>query len=251
MQRYFIQLSYKGTNYHGWQIQANALSIQQIVDEALASILRHPAPTLGCGRTDTGVHALDFFAHFDSPEEAKLMDPDFVYHLNCMLPQDIAAKKIHKVVPDAHARFDALSRTYEYRIIFMKDPFDYNRAMLCKNNLDHGAMQQAAQILFEYSDFGCFSKNLTQVKTNICKIMQADWKAVPDGLEFRIKADRFLRNMVRAIVGTLLDIGRGRITEDDLRRIIEGKNRSDAGVSVPACGLYLCEIEYPDTLFVK
>ncbi|MFI5148709.1 MAG: tRNA pseudouridine(38-40) synthase TruA [Bacteroidia bacterium] len=249
MQRYFLQLAYKGTNYHGWQVQANALSVQQVVDEALSSILRHPAPTLGCGRTDTGVHALDFFAHFDSASEKTLKDPDFIYHLNCMLPWDIAAKKIHSVRSDAHARFDAISRTYEYRIVYQKDPFLIDRAMLCRNNLDVEAMQQAARILFGYSDFGCFSKNLTQVKTNICKLMLAEWTEVSGGLIFRIQADRFLRNMVRAIVGTLLDIGRGKITEADLRRIIEGKNRSDAGTSVPAGGLYLCEIEYPSDIY--
>jgi tRNA pseudouridine38-40 synthase len=250
VQRYFIQLSYKGTNYHGWQVQANALSIQEVVDKALSSILRHQAPTLGCGRTDTGVHALDFYAHFDSGAVQTLLDPDFIYHLNCMLPWDIAAKQLLKVHPDAHARFDALSRTYEYRIAFRKDPFLKDRAMLCRNNLDVPAMQQAAQILLEYSDFGCFSKNLTQVKTNLCKIMLAEWSGKEDGLVFRIQADRFLRNMVRAIVGTLLDIGRGKINEAGLRKIIEGGNRSDAGTSVPAGGLYLCEIVYPKEVFI-
>jgi tRNA pseudouridine38-40 synthase len=249
VQRYFLQLAYKGTQYHGWQIQPNAQSVQAVLDAALTKLLREPKYTLGCGRTDTGVHALDFFAHFDSPKTDLLDLPDFIYHLNCILPFDIATKKLLKVKPGAHARFDALSRTYRYQIAYSKDPFLIDRAMFCRNNLDLDAMKRGAEILFEYSDFGCFSKNLTQVKTTICKIMQAKWEVTASGLQFEITADRFLRNMVRAIVGTLLDLGKGKITESDLHRIIEGKNRCKAGPSVPAGGLYLVEVVYPKEIF--
>jgi tRNA pseudouridine38-40 synthase len=245
VQRYFLQLCYMGTSYHGWQVQANALSVQAVLDAALSKYTRHPVSSIGCGRTDTGVHASDFYAHFDSPRTDLALDPDFVYHLNCMLPPDIAAKAIFPVKPETHARFDALARTYQYHITFLKDPFLRDRAMQCRNNLDILAMNRGAEILFEYSDFGCFSKNLTQVKTNICAIKTARWTDIPDGLLFEISADRFLRNMVRAIVGTLLEMGKGRLDEAGLRRIIEGKNRSDAGTSVPACGLFLVKIDYP------
>ncbi|HEV7232294.1 MAG TPA: tRNA pseudouridine(38-40) synthase TruA [Bacteroidia bacterium] len=249
VQRYFLQLTYKGTRYHGWQVQANALSVQAVLDAALSTFMREKTETLGCGRTDTGVHASDFFAHFDSANDKLAEDKEFIYHLNCILPEDIAARNIFRVRPDAHARFDATSRTYHYHITHVKDPFLKDRAMLCRNNLDLEAMNRGSRILFEYSDFGCFSKNLTQVKTNICKIMEAGWIATPNGLRFHITADRFLRNMVRAIVGTLLEMGKGRLSETDLRRIIEGKNRSDAGSSVPACGLFLVNITYPPEIF--
>ncbi len=249
VQRYFLQLAYKGTQYHGWQIQPNAQSVQAVLDAALTKLLREPKYTLGCGRTDTGVHALDFFAHFDSEKTEAIASPDFIYHLNCVLPFDIAAKRVMKARPDAHARFDALSRTYQYQISYIKDPFAIDRAMFCRNNLDVDAMKRGAAILFEYSDFGCFSKNLTQVKTTICKLMDAKWDITANGLQFEITADRFLRNMVRAIVGTLLDLGKGKTTESDLRRIIEGKNRCHAGASVPAGGLYLYRVIYPPEIF--
>jgi tRNA pseudouridine38-40 synthase len=249
VQRYFLQLSYKGTQYHGWQIQPNAVSVQAVLDAALSKLLREPKYTLGCGRTDTGVHALDFFAHFDSANSDLQNLPDFIYHLNCILPHDIATKRLLKVKPDAHARFDALSRTYRYQISYSKDPFLIDRTLFCRNNLDLDAMQRGADILMGYSDFGCFSKNLTQVKTTICKLMDAKWEISPNGLQFEITADRFLRNMVRAIVGTLLDLGKGKITEADLHRIIEGKNRCHAGASVPAGGLYLVRVIYPQEIF--
>jgi len=249
VQRYFLQLSYKGTRYHGWQVQANAQSVQSVLDAALEKLLRVSTPTIGCGRTDTGVHALDFYAHFDCVKPEVAEDPDFIYHLNCVLPEDIAVSKLHKMIPEAHARFDALSRTYRYDMTFVKNPFLKDRAMLLRKNLDVEAMKNACALLFEYSDFGCFSKNLTQVKTNICRIMEARWIEEEDRLHFLIQADRFLRNMVRAIVGTMLDVGRGKITLDDMRRIIEEKNRSAAGASVPAGGLYLLHVAYPPEIF--
>jgi tRNA pseudouridine38-40 synthase len=249
VQRYFLQISYKGTRYHGWQVQANAQSVQSVLDEALEKLLRSSIPTVGCGRTDTGVHAKDFYVHFDSDNSVLLSDPDFIYHLNCVLPNDIAGHRLFKTIPGAHARFDALSRTYRYHISFVKNPFLNDRAMVVRRNLDMEKMSQACKILFEYSDFGCFSKNLTQVKTNICKIMEAGWTESGDDLYFQIKADRFLRNMVRAIVGTMVDIGKGKIALDDLRRIIAEKNRSGAGASVPAGGLYLIHVDYPSKIF--
>lgn len=249
MNRYFLRLSYKGTLYHGWQVQANAKSVQSVVNDSLSQMLRKEIQTLGCGRTDTGVHALDFFAHFDSDALPGSYDRDFVYHLNCVLPEDIAVKEIIPVREGAHARFDALSRTYQYHITHAKNPFLRNRAMFVRKNLDLDLMRQGSELLMTYSDFGCFSKNLTQVKTNICKITEATWEESGDDLVFTIKADRFLRNMVRAIVGTLLDLGKGKITLADLSRIIENKNRSEAGASVEAGGLYLVRIDYPAELF--
>jgi tRNA pseudouridine38-40 synthase len=250
VQRYFLRLSYKGTRYHGWQVQANAQSVQSVVNQALSTMLRCETHSVGCGRTDTGVHAKDFFAHFDSVAADRLQEADFVYHLNCVLPEDIAVKEIVRVIPEAHARFDARSRTYHYHITHVKNPFLKDRAMFIRNNLDLESMKRGAELLFDYSDFGCFSKNLTQVKTNICKIMEARWEQSGNDLLFSIKADRFLRNMVRAIVGTLLDLGKRKITLHDMRRIIESKNRCEAGSSVPAGGLYLVHIDYPAELFI-
>ena len=249
MQRYFLQLCYKGTGYHGWQVQANAQSVQAVLDAALSKLIRSTIFTTGCGRTDTGVHASDFYAHFDSADTGLAVQEEFIYHLNCILPSDIAAIRIFPVKHGSHARFDALSRTYRYHISFVKNPFLKESAMQCRNNLDLNAMRRGCEILSGYSDFSSFSKNLTQVKTNICEIMRAEWTEVNDGLIFEIRANRFLRNMVRAIVGTLLEMGKGRIDETDLKRIIEGKKRSDAGSSVPACGLFLVNVEYPPEIF--
>jgi tRNA pseudouridine38-40 synthase len=249
VQRYFLQLSYKGTQYHGWQVQANAESVQSVLDAALAKLLRAPAPTLGCGRTDTGVHALDFFAHFDFDADILQHNPEFIYHLNCVLPHDIAVKKLYKMHPKAHARFDATSRTYQYEICFHKDAFLRDRVLFTRDNLDLNMLRRGAEIIQEYDDFASFSKTLTQVKTTICHITDAHWEEKPGGLRFEITANRFLRNMVRAIVGTLLEMGKGRMTELELRTIIEKKSRAGAGTSVPAGGLYLVNIVYPPSIF--
>jgi tRNA pseudouridine38-40 synthase len=247
-QRFFIELAYDGTNYHGWQSQHNAVSVQEVLNKALSTVLRQPIETLGCGRTDAGVHAKEFFAHFD----AESMDygqwsTDYgpLRSINAILPDDIAIKRIIPVHAEAHARFDATLRSYEYHIHFAKDPFKNGYSWLLRDVPDPDLMNQAAGIMMEYVDFSCFSKSNTQTKTNNCKISQAEWVQTGDGIVFEISADRFLRNMVRAIVGTLLMVGHKEIEPEALRGIIESKNRSNAGASVPACGLYLTEVRYP------
>jgi tRNA pseudouridine38-40 synthase len=242
-QRYFIELSYDGTNYHGWQAQPNAVTVQQLLDEALSTVLRQPIETTGCGRTDTGVHATEFFAHFDYNSEIE--HPKSEMSVNAVLPQDIAVKRIIPIHPDAHARFDATQRSYEYHIHFEKDPFKVNRSWELRDKPDIALMNQAAAIMMEFTDFSCFSKSNTQTFTNNCKIARAEWIEEEGSLVFHISADRFLRNMVRAIVGTVIAIGRKEIEPVAIRQIIESKNRSKAGTSVPACGLYLTEVRYP------
>ena len=243
-QRYFIELAYDGTRYHGWQIQQNAVSVQEVLNKALQTLLRQPIETTGCGRTDTGVHAKEFFAHFDvqtMDHRPWTMDKR---GLNALLPADIAIKNIIPVHADAHARFDATLRSYEYHIHFEKDPFLNGYSWLLRDRPDLDLMNQAAAIVTEYTDFSCFSKANTQVKTNNCKIVNAEWSATANGIVFKISADRFLRNMVRAIVGTLIMVGKGEIEPEAVRNIIESKNRSNAGMSVPACGLYLTGVKY-------
>jgi len=246
-QRYFIELSYNGTNYHGWQLQKNAISVQEILNDRLSIILRQPIETTGCGRTDTGVHAKQFFAHFDFQSidhRPWTMDKNILRSLNAILPDDIAVRDIFPVAADAHARFDAKLRTYEYYILFNKVPFKQGYSWELRDKPDIERMNEAAKIIMEYTDFSCFSKSNTQVKTNNCKISAAKWEETVNGIVFRISADRFLRNMVRAIVGTLMMVGRNEIEPEEVRKIIESKNRSNAGTSVPACGLYLTEVKY-------
>jgi tRNA pseudouridine38-40 synthase len=243
-QRYFIELAYKGTNYHGWQIQPNAVTVQELLDKALSTIIRLPIETTGCGRTDTGVHATEYFAHFDMSMVYGPWSID-TRGINALLPHDIAVKRIIPIDADAHARFDASLRSYEYHMHFQKDPFRDGLSWLQRDVPDIELMNQAAAIIMEYTDFSCFSKANTQVKTNNCKISRAEWVEVDSGIVFHISADRFLRNMVRAIVGTLIVIGKGEMQPEAVREIIESKNRSNAGMSVPACGLYLTEVKYP------
>jgi tRNA pseudouridine38-40 synthase len=249
-QRYFIELSYDGTNYHGWQIQPNATSVQEVLNKSLSVVLREAVETTGCGRTDTGVHAREFFAHFDAEKsidhEPWTMDKNenIVKSVNAILPRDIAIKNIFPVAENAHARFDATLRSYEYRIHFNKDPFKTGYSWELRDRPDIKLMNKATAIIMEHTDFSCFSKSNTQVKTNLCKITRAEWVAGDDGIAFHISADRFLRNMVRAIVGTLIMVGKQEIKPDDVREIIESKNRSKAGTSVPACGLFLTEVRY-------
>ncbi len=248
--RYFLKLSYNGANYNGWQLQKNAPSVQAEINQALVTIFKEAINVVGCGRTDTGVHAVKFYAHFDVKQEILLSDRvNILTKLNGCLPKDIAISELLAVNPDAHARFDAISRTYEYRICRVKDPFYTDSAYYFYGELDVALMNKGATILKEYTDFTSFSKVKTDVKTYNCKITHAVWKESPNLLVFQITADRFLRNMVRAIVGTLLDLGRHKISEDDLRHIILSKNRSNAGYSVPAKGLYLTDIVYPDRIF--
>lgn len=243
--RYFIQLSYDGTNYHGWQLQENARSVQGEVEKALAVATREKIELVGAGRTDTGVHASFFIAHFDCKAES-LADEKSVFKLNCLLPEDIAIQRIFRVRPDAHARFDATYREYKYYISVHKVPFTYKYAERETRKLDIGKMNLAAQALFDYSDFTSFSKLGSDVRTNNCVIYKAFWEEMEDQLVFTIRADRFLRNMVRAIVGTLLEVGLGKKSLQDFRTVIEKKDRSSAGASVAAKGLFLVDIGYPD-----
>jgi len=244
--RYFIELSYNGKGYHGWQNQPNAISVQQVLEEALSVLLQAKIETVGAGRTDAGVHATQMFAHFDL--ESEIDTPNLVYKLNGFLPKDIAVHQIFKVKEDAHARFDAISRTYHYKISRVKNVFTFDLAYLYQLPLDVEKMNEACKILLEYRDFQCFSKSNTDVKTYNCNIVNANWKAKNNSLTFEITADRFLRNMVRAIVGTMIDIGLGKIEVEDLHDIIISKNRGEAGFSVPAHGLYLEEIMYPKSI---
>ncbi|RZJ67255.1 MAG: tRNA pseudouridine(38-40) synthase TruA [Flavobacterium sp.] len=243
--RYFIQIAYDGSPYHGWQIQPNAVTVQELLDKAMSTFYRQPIETLGCGRTDAGVHATEFYAHFDveNLEESKVLQA--VAGINAMLPYQIAAKRIIPVHEEAHARFDATARAYKYYLHFEKDPFKLNRSWLVKDKLDLNLMNQAAALLLDYTDFSCFSKSNTQTFTNNCKIVKAVFEETDGGLVFTIEADRFLRNMVRAIMGTLVRVGKYEINLEEFKAVIESKNRSKAGQSVPACGLYLMKVEYP------
>ncbi len=241
--RYFIKLSFKGTNYHGWQVQDNAVSVQSVLDHALSLLLKENIVSTGAGRTDTGVHAKEFYAHFDTIEEKKI-DTNLIGRLNIFLPKDITVFSIYSVNEKLHARFDAIARTYEYHIHLKKDPFLDQLSNYVYKKLDVAKMNEAAQLLVQYKDFKCFSKSRTQVNNFICDIKSAEWKQEDHRLIFTIKANRFLRNMVRAIVGTLLEIGSEEITIEDLKKIIESGDRSNAGESVAACGLYLTKIDY-------
>ncbi len=242
--RYFIELSYNGKAYHGWQNQPNAISVQEVLENALTVLLNGPTAIVGAGRTDAGVHAKQIFAHFDAKDEVDCNQ--LIYKLNSFLPKDIAIQDVFAVQKDAHARFDAISRSYLYRISLKKNAFNTEQAYFVKQKLDVCKMNEAAQILLNYKDFQCFSKVHTDVKTYNCDIKHAALAVVEDELHFTIKADRFLRNMVRAIVGTLINIGVGKIEVNQIHDIIASKNRGEAGFYVPAHGLYLTEVEYPD-----
>ena len=244
--RYFIELSYNGKAYHGWQIQPNAISVQEVLEKSLSTLIKEPITTMGAGRTDAGVHAIQLFAHFDTEVSFDLTT--IIFKLNSFLPKDISIQNIFKVKADAHARFHALNRTYLYRIALVKNPFNTEQAFYLKPRLDIDKLTEATKILLNYKDFQCFSKSNTDVKTYNCNIMQAEWHIIDNELQFTIKADRFLRNMVRAIVGTLINIGIGKIEVQVLHDIIKSKNRNKAGFSVPAHGLYLTAIEYPETI---
>ena len=248
MPRYFIYLSYDGSNYHGWQIQPNAPTVQESLEKALSLLMRTPVSVTGAGRTDTGVNASMMAAHVDF--ESEIDCKQTVYRLNRMLPPDIAVHSICRVTDEAHARFDATSRRYRYYISTAKNPF--NRRYTCRvtGELDFDAMNTAAAILYDYIDFTSFSKLHTDTKTNNCKVTLARWiQQSPSEWVFEIEADRFLRNMVRAIVGTLLMVGRGKITIDRFREIIEKKERSEAGDSALAQALFLEEVKYPEEIF--
>jgi len=244
--RYFLEFAYKGTNYHGWQYQPNASSVQETLTKALSTILKCEIDLVGAGRTDTGVHAKQMFAHFDLDFE---FETQVILHkLNSFLPKDIAALAIYTVHHEAHARFDATKRTYEYHIHTRKDPFESDNSWYYHHNLNIDLMNQACKILFKYTDFECFSKVNTDVNTFNCTIFDANWKQENNQLIFTISADRFLRNMVRAIVGTMINVGLEKVSLHQFIQIIESKDRNQAGFSVPAHGLYLTKVDYP---FIK
>lgn len=249
VQRYFIYLAYDGTNYHGWQIQPNGISVQECLMKALATFLRRDTEVIGAGRTDAGVHASLMVAHFDY--EGEPLDGDMVTDkLNRLLPPDISVYKVCRVKTDAHARFDATARTYKYYVTLAKSPFNRQYRWRQYNPLDFCKMNEAALTLFEYTDFTSFSKLHTDVKTNICRIMHAQWTQEDDVTwVFTIQADRFLRNMVRAIVGTLVEVGRGKMTVEGFRQVIEHQDRCKAGTSAPGQALFLVNVEYPETVF--
>ncbi len=244
--RYFVTLSYDGSRYHGWQIQPNGDSVQARLEQSLSLLLRQPVSVTGAGRTDAGVHARMMVAHFDvTPADTPLDSTQLAYKLNRLLPSDIAVSRVVEVASDLHARFSATSRMYRYYIHTAKDPFLRTTSCELHYPLDFSAMNEAAARLLRYEDFGAFCKAHADVKTTICHVTTAEWHQTgPTSWYFEIRANRFLRNMVRAVVGTLVDVGRGRLTVDDFCRVIEGKRRSDAGESMPAHALFLEDITY-------
>jgi tRNA pseudouridine38-40 synthase len=245
MKRYFIHLNFKGTNYHGWQVQENALTVQGELQNAFSILLKEKIKIIGCGRTDTGVHARNFYAHFDTKKIDLSTRKDIIYKLNRLLPEDIAILGIYATNKNAHSRFDALSRIYKYYICTGKNVFKNDYLWQQSLNLDIEIMNKVAEQLKNYKDFTSFSKLHSNTKTNYCKIYKAYWQKNNEVIIFTIEADRFLRNMVRSIVGTLIDVGKGKIDYNDFCRIIEAKDRNKAGMSVPAKGLFLEDITYP------
>ena len=242
MRRYAIHLAYNGANYCGWQRQPALPTVQETLEEGLGTLLRQPVPVMGCGRTDSGVHASDFYAHFDSESE---LPENLTFKLNSYLPPDIAIYGIQEVAADFHARFSALSRTYEYRLSTARLPFLQGLYCRIYFEADMEKMNEGARLLMEYEDFTSFAKLHTDNKTNLCTLREAGWRREGELLVFRITANRFLRNMVRSVTGTLLDVGRGKLSLEGLREIVERKDRCAAGVSMPAQGLFLTHVEYP------
>ena len=248
--RYFVELAYEGSAYHGWQRQPNAKSVQQVLEDAFSKLTRESVSLMGAGRTDTGVHARQMFAHFDVKNEIKNPE-ELVFLLNGFLQDDISIKEIRAVQPTAHARFDATERAYKYHISIVKDPFNRQLHYYLKKKPDIELMNQAAKILLLHQDFKCFSRSNTDVKTFLCDVKKAEWNQEGCSLTFYISADRFLRNMVRAIVGTLLEVGYKKREVHDMDILIKSKDRGQAGFSVPAHGLYLDRIEYPQNIFIN
>ena len=250
--RYFITFSYDGAAYHGWQVQPNAVTVQQRLDECLSTVLRTPVQTVGAGRTDAGVNAHCMVAHFDysAPNNSMPLDCDnLTFKLNRILPRDIAVKQVKRVKDDAHARFDARSRTYHYWVYIRKTPFLRHYATQLHFPVDFQRMNEAASVLCETQDFTSFSKLHTDVKTNICHVTKAEWTTEDGNLwQFEITADRFLRNMVRSVVGTLLDVGRGRLSLEDFKQVIASKDRCAAGESMPGHALSLVDITYDEKI---
>ena len=244
--RYFLEISYNGSTFHGWQIQPNAITVQQTIENALANLLKEEIKIVGAGRTDTGVHAKHMCAHFDYKNKFDL--DDLKNNLNSFLNQEIYIKNLYRVEDDTHARFSAISREYEYYIALTKNVFFYKTSHFVYQDLNIKKMNQAISIIKEYEDFEAFSKSNTDVKTFLCNIMSFSLTENNNLLIFKIKANRFLRNMVRAIVGTVLEVGLGKITTGEVHNIIQSKDRSQAGPSMPAHALFLTNIEYPNNI---
>ena len=247
--RYFLVISYCGTKYHGWQRQPNSLSIQQTLEEAISTILNQKIFLVAAGRTDAGVHAINMYAHFDANINGEI-ESKLVSLLNSFLNHSISIKKIMKVIDNAHARFDAISRTYKYKISFCKDPFRHERYFELRNEINFINIKTASEILLSHNDFKSFSKTRSDVKNYLCEISKAEWELKNNRAVFTITANRFLRNMVRAIVGTLIEVGKNKISVDDFNNIIIQRDRKKAGFSVPACGLYLVNVEYSKHIFL-
>tara|TARA_B100000609_G_C17191639_1_gene422820 strand:+ start:789 stop:1550 length:762 start_codon:yes stop_codon:yes gene_type:complete len=248
--RYFIEIAYNGEAYSGWQKQPNSISIQETIEIVLSNLLSDEISVVGAGRTDAGVHALKMFAHFDAKISDKKLN-ELKYLMNNYLPKDIVVKNLYNVIPKAHARFDAISRTYEYKISKEKDPFNFPLTYFIKENIDIDLMNKASKILLNYRDFKSFSKSNSDVKTFFCKIISAKWNFTKNEYIFKIESDRFLRNMVRAIVGSLIEIGMGKREINDFKKLIESRDRKNAGFSVPAKGLFLTDIVYPKKIFKR
>ena len=240
--RYFIELSFNGTAYHGWQIQPNAISVQEVIEDSLNILLNSKISLVAAGRTDTGVHAINMICHFDYNSNFQYVD--LINKLNSYLKQDISVNSIYRVKNNIHARFDAISREYIYKISKTKNVFGFNQSYFVKNKLDTKKMNEACKVLKKYENFKSFSKSKTDVKTYNCNILKASWKSTENEIIFQIKANRFLRNMVRAIVGTMIEIGLGKLSINDFHEIIKSKDRTKAGPSVPPHALYLKNVEY-------
>jgi tRNA pseudouridine38-40 synthase len=248
MQRYFLEVAYKGTNYSGFQVQENAPSIQDEIEKAFTILQKKQVVLTGSSRTDTGVHAQQNFFHFDFEE---VINPQFLYKINSILPRDIVIKNIYDVLPEAHCRFDAMHRTYHYHIYQSKNPFLEDRAYYFPYTIDFNKLQEAAAILKTYTDFTSFSKRNTQAKTFLCTILESEWKKEDEQFIYCVKANRFLRGMVRGLTGTMLQAGRGKISIDDFKQIIEAKDCKKADFAVPGHGLTLMQVAYPESLILN
>jgi tRNA pseudouridine38-40 synthase len=247
--RFFLTLSYRGTAYNGWQIQSNAPSVQQTLQRALSTLLRAQTETVGAGRTDAGVHAAHYVAHFDTENPAPMQAGDFCHRLNALLPGDIAVSEVRRVKEEAHARFSAVRREYKYYVVTEKDPFRRETALRCEAPLDIERMNEAAAIVRETEDFTSFCKLHGGNRTNRCRIVSSGWERQGNLLIYTVSADRFLRNMVRALVGTMLDAGRGRLDAEGFRAVIDARARGAAGTSAPPQGLFLTAVDYPDDIY--
>jgi len=248
--RYFINISFKGTSYHGWQLQPNAVTVQKILEDALSLVTGEGIRTTGAGRTDSGVHARSFYAHFDSSSDSLHNNTKFIFRINSLLPHDISVNSICRTLPDAHARFSAVSRTYCYHISLTRDPFTFDFSWPVHPVPDIGLMNEACSLLLGNNDFTSFARLHSDVRTNICNVTAARWERHDNMLLFTIRADRFLRNMVRAITGTAVDVGRGKLSVEGFGEIIKARDRCRAGKSAPAKGLFLEDIEYPGDIFI-